>query len=169
MRAAAKVITGCPLSTPSHAVMAEAGLLPARARRDILAARLLTQSYALPLGDPLRTTAERTPPQLRSLTGWRETGREILTSLNVSSPIETILPDRLSPWTPTGPVTFTLGLGAPLPPGAPDNVKRQTAQLHLASLPQCATWAWTDGSASGGISDGGAGALISYPDDTTED
>ena len=152
MRAAARVITGCPLSTPSHAVMAEAGLLPARARRDILAARLLTKAYAL----SLRTTAERTPPQLRSLTGWTETGRKILTSLNVSSPIETILPNRLSPSRPTGPVTFALGLGAPLPPGAPDNVKRQTAQLHLASLPQCATWAWTDGSASEGISDGSA-------------
>ena len=171
MRAAARVVTGCPLSTPSHAVMAEAGQLPVSVRRDILKARLLTKAYALPLSDPLRITAERTPPprRLRSVTGWRETGREMLTSLNVAPPIETILPDRLPPWTPTGPVTFTLGLGAPLPPGAPDSVKRQTAQVHLASLPQCATWAWTDGSASGGIADGGAGALISYPDDTTEE
>ncbi|KAF0304847.1 putative RNA-directed DNA polymerase from transposon BS [Amphibalanus amphitrite] len=83
MRAAARVITGCPISTPSHAVMAEAGLAPVAERRLVLAARLLAKAHALPEGDPLRA---------------------------------------------------------------------------------CATWCWTDGSASGGITDGGAGAFIERPD-----
>ena len=38
------------------------------------------------------------------------------------------------------------------------------ATFHLPALPQCATWVWTDGSASGGVTDGGAGVLIERPD-----
>ena len=44
MRAAAYVIIGFPLSTPSHAVMVEAGRLPVAARRSILAARFLVKA-----------------------------------------------------------------------------------------------------------------------------
>ena len=39
------------------------------------------------------------------------------------------------------------------------------ALQHLASLPQRATWVWTDGSATGAVTDGGAGALIISPND----
>ena len=38
MRAAVRVITGCPRSTPVVPLMAEAGLVPVRVRRGILAA-----------------------------------------------------------------------------------------------------------------------------------
>lgn len=47
--------------------------------------------------------------------------------------------------------------------------KRATTLHHLASLPQCATWVWTDGSASGGVHDGGAGALVIFTDDQREE
>ena len=40
-RAAARIVTGCPRSTPAHALMAEAGLAPVDERRKVLAARLL--------------------------------------------------------------------------------------------------------------------------------
>ena len=52
MRAAARIITGCPLSTPARAVMAEAGLEPVASRREALAARLLAKALALPAEDP---------------------------------------------------------------------------------------------------------------------
>ena len=52
-----------------------------------------------------------------------------------------------------------------LPAGAAAATKRDAALHHLASMTQCATWAWTDGSATGGVLRGGAGALISYADD----
>ncbi|KAF0293468.1 hypothetical protein FJT64_008727 [Amphibalanus amphitrite] len=72
MRAAARTITGCPMSTPAHAVMAEAGLMPVAARRDVLAAKLLAKAHALPEGDPLRAVAEDGPPsRLKTVTGWR--------------------------------------------------------------------------------------------------
>ncbi|XP_043206739.1 uncharacterized protein LOC122373061, partial [Amphibalanus amphitrite] len=71
MREAARVITGCTRSTPTEALMAEAGLAPVTARKTTLAARFLAK---------------------------------------------------------------------------------------------CATWAWTDGSATGGVLDGGAGGYIEWPD-----
>ena len=58
MRGAARVITGCPRSTPSHAVMAEAGLAPVAERRLALAARLLAKARTLPEDDPPRTLPE---------------------------------------------------------------------------------------------------------------
>ncbi|KAF0287013.1 putative RNA-directed DNA polymerase from transposon BS [Amphibalanus amphitrite] len=47
MREAARVVTGCPRSTPAHAVMAEAGLAPVAERRTALAARLLAKAQGL--------------------------------------------------------------------------------------------------------------------------
>ena len=43
-REAAWVVTGCPRSTPAHAVMAEAGLAPVSKRRTALADRLLAKA-----------------------------------------------------------------------------------------------------------------------------
>ena len=164
MREAARVITGCPRSTPSHAVMAEAGLTPVSARRTSLAARLLAKACALPAEDPLRQVAEDpVPDRLPSVTGWRRVGREAWEAAGVSLPIEPILPLSAPPWEGGASVTFNLGVGA-LPVGASDQQKLQAATLHLGSLPQCATWIWTDGSASGGVLDGGAGAFIEWPD-----
>ncbi|XP_043207002.1 uncharacterized protein LOC122373221 [Amphibalanus amphitrite] len=164
MRAAARVITGCPISTPSHAVMAEAGLAPVAERRLVLAARLLAKAHALPEGDPLRAVASSDPPTRLSTTGWRQVGGEVLAAIGVAPPVEPMLPPREPPWVLTGPVYFHLDVGAALPPAASAQQRLTTATLHLASLPQCATWCWTDGSASGGITDGGAGAFIERPD-----
>ena len=46
LRAAARVVTGCTMSTPAHALMAEAGLPTARTRRATLAARTLLKKLA---------------------------------------------------------------------------------------------------------------------------
>ena len=52
MWATARAITGCPLSTPAHAVMAELGLVPVSARRTTLAAKFLAKAHALAEGTP---------------------------------------------------------------------------------------------------------------------
>ena len=165
MRAAARVVTGCTRSTPAHALMAEAGLAPVAERRLALAARLLAKARALPEGDPLRAVAEReVPARLSSVTGWRQIGEEIWRAAGIAPPIEPLLPLPDPPWEPPPPVSVELGIGAALPPTASDEMKRNAASLHLAALPQCATWAWTDGSVTDGVLNGGAGALIVWPD-----
>ena len=170
VRAAARAITGCPISTPTHALLAEAGLPPVAARRRALAARLLAKARALPPEDPLRVVADAAPvPRLSSVTGWREVGLEVWRTAGMASPVEPILPRRAPPWTSTHGVSFRLDIGPGLPAGASVRKREELATQHLASLPQCATWVWTDGAADGGVTSGGAGALIVLPDDTTRE
>lgn len=70
MRAAARIITGCIKSTPTHALMAEVGLAPVAARRTTMAARLLAKARALPEEDPLRRVADvDSTRRLSSVTG----------------------------------------------------------------------------------------------------
>ncbi|XP_043212634.1 uncharacterized protein LOC122376759 [Amphibalanus amphitrite] len=165
MREAARVVTGCPRSTPAHAVMAEAGLAPVAERRTALAARLLAKARALPAGDPLRKVAEsQVPTRLSTVTGWRGVGEETWRAAGICPPIEPILPLPDPPWDPSPTVSFSLDIGAAIPTAASDTWKRNAASQHLAALPQCATWVWTDGSATDGVLNGGAGALIVWPD-----
>ena len=164
MRAAARIVTGCPRSTPVHALMAEAGLLPVEARRRVLSARLLAKAHALPLEDPLRVAAEATAPtRLTSVAGWRDVGKETWEAADICLPIEPLLPHRIAPWELCEEIRFNLDVG-PLPMGATPHQRRQAALLHLGSLPQCATWVWTDGSARDGVQNGGAGVFIDFPD-----
>ena len=75
LRAAARVVTGCPVSTPVHALMAEAGMPTARVRREVLSARLLGLASSLAEGDPLRALAEAAlTRRLKTTTGWRDQG-----------------------------------------------------------------------------------------------
>ena len=83
----------------------------------------------------------------------------------ITPEIEPILPRRPPPWTTGGPVRVILDVGDSLNTRAADSVKRDAALHHLASPPQCATWIWTDGSATRGVRDGGAGALIVTPNE----
>ena len=98
MRVVARVVTGCPRSTPSHAVMAEAGPAPVAERRLALATRLLTKARALPEDDPLRVVAEaRAPARLSSVTGWRSVGEEIWNAAGIAPPVEPFLPQPEPP------------------------------------------------------------------------
>ena len=53
------------------------------------------------------------------------------------------------PWTPTDGISIRLDVGL-LPVRAVAAERKSAADLHLGALPQCATWVWTDGSATGG-------------------
>ena len=138
LRAAARVVTGCPVSTPVHALMTEAGMPTARVRREVLSARMLGLASSLPEGDPLRALAEPalTEPSWHDVTG----------------------------------VSFALEVG---PDGRrdrpPPDTRRKAAEDRLATLPAEATWVWSDGSASGGVLDGGGGAKIVFSDGDTRE
>ena len=82
------MITGCTRSTPSHDVVAEAGLVPVAVRRQSLAARLLAMARTLPAEDLLPRVAEATAPaRLKNVTGWRTLGEEMWIVAGISAPI----------------------------------------------------------------------------------
>ncbi|KAF0304474.1 RNA-directed DNA polymerase from mobile element jockey [Amphibalanus amphitrite] len=165
MRATARVVTGCPISTPRDPLMAEAGMVPVRARREALAVRLTTTAASQRTDDPLREVAARTTPRrLRTTTGWRDVGREALTRLGLQeTPVEERLHITLPPWTDCSGVAIRLDVGAAVSREARDEVRRAAAEEHLATLPDQATWIWSDGSAEGGVASGDSGALITLP------
>ena len=98
------------------------------------------------------------------MTGWRHVGEEVWEAAGITLPVEPLLPERAPPWELVPPVTFRLDVGSGLPPAASDAQKQVVTSLHLAALPQCATWVWTDGSTTGGVLNGGTGVLIERPD-----
>ena len=90
VRAAARVITGCLVSTRVHDLLAEAGLPPVSSRRSAVAARFLDKARALPPDDPLRSRADTVVRQrLKSVTGWREVGAAAWSAAGVVSPVHT--------------------------------------------------------------------------------
>ena len=100
MRATARVVTGCPVSTPRDPLLAEAGMVPVRARREVLAARLTGVAASQQSDDPLRAVAERVAPRrLLTTTGWRDVGARPLTGAGVSdAPVEERLHVTIPPW-----------------------------------------------------------------------
>ena len=59
-------------------------------------------------------------------------------------------------------------LGKADPSNRPDK-KRKAAEERLAVLPAEATWVWSDGSATGGVMDGGGGAMITFSSGDTRE
>ena len=77
--------------------------------------------------------------------------------------IERRLEVTLPPWSSTDHITFRLGVGDHCRKTNSDQARRAAAEQCLAALPAEAVWAWTDGSADGGVKMGGGGALICLP------
>ena len=76
LRAAARVVTSYPRSTPTLALMAEAGVIPMAARQTILAARFLSKAPALPEDDPFqRVTDLEVQSRLSSVRDGGRSGR----------------------------------------------------------------------------------------------
>ena len=165
MRAAARVVTGCLVSTPRDPLMAEAGMVPVRTRREVLAARLAWTAASQREDDPLRAVAKSTAPRrLRTTTGWHDVGRGAAARADVrETPVEERLHITLPPWTESPRVTIRMDVDADVRRTAHDDVRRAAAERHLATLPDRAIWIWSDGSAEGGVSAGGGGALITLP------
>ena len=170
LRAAARVVTGCPQSTPSDPLMVEAGLPTARSRRRILSARMVCRATSLPEGDPLREVAETNAARRLATSGWRDIGREALSEAGLADVrVEERLNVTAPPWTTKDGVNIALDVGTRGRRSAPDAVRRSAAEEHLAGLPSRATWIWSDGSAVAGTTQGGGGALIILPSGETRE
>ena len=148
----------------------EAGLPTARTRRATLAAGMLGIAASLPDGEPLRTLAEATPTRrLKTTTGWRGCGRDVLAQLDRHINFEERLRITVPPWCAPEGVTFSLEVGPNGRRDRPPDIRRRAAEDRLAELPSEATWIWKDGSASGGVMDGGGVAAISFPSGDTRE
>ena len=171
LRAAARAVTGCPLSTPAHALMAEAGLPTAGMRRATLSTKMVMRAASLPPDDPLRIVASATPrSRLTAVHGWRERGRDALRELGaLDAPVEPSLDATLPPWTSTEGISIATSAGPQCGRGVPGETRRAAAEDLLRELPgaEQATWIWSDGSATGGVSSGGGGALVVLPSGDT--
>ena len=136
IRAVARAITGCRHHTAMVPLLAEAGLVPARVRRGVLVARMLSSAISLPPDDPLRLVVESNPPRsLTTTTGWRWLGAQALRLSSVQDiPVEEHLHMQLPPWTRSDRVAIRLDLGTTARRDAPDALRRETAEAHLRHL-----------------------------------
>ena len=80
-----------------------------------------------------------------------------------SSSVEERLHTTLPPWAHQDGIVISLHAGPGARRDAPEGVRRASAEEILATLPRHATWAWTDGSAVDGVTQGGGGATITIP------
>ena len=137
---------------------------------------MLVPGLAQPTGNILRTktrpgavnyAVSRTasqpavvPRRILTTTGWRHKGR--CASGRHEVPVEEKLHITIPPWVDGSKVHIRLDAGADIRT-VPDEVRRAAAEKHLATLPEDAVWIWSDGSAEGGTTAGGGGALITLP------
>ncbi|KAF0309739.1 Ribonuclease H [Amphibalanus amphitrite] len=172
LRAAARAVTGCTASTPTAPLMAEAGIPPARVRCPALAARMVGLAASLPGDDPLHAVGEmHVAPRLRTTTGWRDVGHRALAWTGAADvKVEGRPTKTIPPWDHHGEaVTFCLDVGPGGQRAAPAHIRRGAAEATLEHLPPRATWIWSDGSAEGGVSQGGGGATITFPSGETRE
>ncbi|KAF0305651.1 Ribonuclease H [Amphibalanus amphitrite] len=120
---------------------------------------------SLPEGDPLRTVGEAVVPRrLRTTEGWREVGLAALSAAGAKDiPVETRLHHSLPPWTDSTAVQFHLDLGPRASRAISAETRRAAAEERIRELPPEAVWVWSDGSAEGGVENGGGGALLRPP------
>ena len=69
----------------------------------------------------------------------------------------------IPPWVEGARVHSRLDIGATILRDMPGTVRKRAPDTHLATRPADAVWVWSDGSAEGGVSAGGSGALSVLP------
>ena len=60
-------------------------------------------------------------------------------------------------------MTIRLVIGGDIQRAAHGDIRLAAAERYLATLPAQGVWIWSDGSAEGGLTAGGGGALITLP------
>lgn len=136
MRAAARVVTGCPQSTTAHAVMADTLLArwPSAAHRSQRGcwqrpapcrSRIIRHCWRASRSAYSGVTKADFPARLPSVTGWRRVGREAWSAAVMSPPIEALLPSRELPWHHYPAADFNLQVGHRLAATATDQLRRE--------------------------------------------
>ena len=164
-RQACRIITGCLRSTPAPALEREAEVMPfAIRRRQLTAAATQRHLRDLP-GDPLQPVlaAARPRQRLHRDRGWADTGLSASSDAGLGDlPREPVLVvPRTPPWgSAAGGVTIRSAVVRPTKRTDPPDKRLEAAQETLAGLPPADYIIYTDGSATDGVENGGAGAVV---------
>ena len=164
-RQACRIITGCLRSTPAAALEREADLMPFAVRRRQLAAAAVQRHLRDLPGDPLQPLLQAARPRqrLHRDRGWAETGLGVCAAAGLEGlPREpTLVVPRAPPWETAGAgVRIHTTTIRPTKRTDPPDKRLEAVQETLAELPPADCTAYTDGSATDGVENGGAGAVI---------
>ena len=168
-RSAARIITGCTMSTKSSALMRESNMLPLTSRGEIKAIIAREKSLRLPDGVPVFETAKRPrePPKRKHSSGvFRETWCEVARRAVINCGLEQSLrepllltPDAICPPEDLH-VQFDMKINDAVSAKDKKNVKKTAALAHISTLPEPDIQVWTDGSVNGETTNGGGGFTL---------
>ena len=166
-RHACRTITGCVKRTPTGALTREADLLPFTARRKLLAATAVEKHTRDLPGNPVQRLlrpGNRPHKRLkRRNMGWAKMGLETIEAAGLGGlPREPLLNVASTPPWEAAPenVRIHTRLDRNVPRTGPPEERRRAAEETLSRLPRPDVVVFTDGSATAGTEDGGAGAVV---------
>eukprot|EP00662_Eupelagonemidae_sp_cell21_P038657 gene38657-60873_t len=173
---AARIITGCPYGTQTQMLLHEAGLMPLSTRATLNLVLAEERFARLPEGCPARDAVERgkvlrapTRPGPSATREQRITGAALRATaaqelrrqagLNDTRREPLVLHTALPPWGDYGKVNVNPKLVVEVEDKEDEDELIRAVEETLAKLPPHEYETWTDGSAKGGVRDGGAGVV----------
>ena len=160
---AARIITGCVKSTPIEELLTEASIQPIEVRAKEQTAICLEKSLRLPT-DNLRSEIanQNINQRLKSQSSWRKEGNITLNEQGLRNiQREKLLPTNpIPPWNMRLNIDIKTSLSEPIDKTDPEEKKQAATKKTIEQLPQADLECWSDGSAVGGTTNGGAGVLI---------
>ena len=168
--ASSRLITGCTQSSPTNAVLREAGLLPLHVMANQQAAIQRETFLRLPEDNPSRSMMTVQVRRHRKAHGrggeFKDTWRDIAESWSQEAglsdlPREDLLPTSIFPtWTAWSNVQIFPDLDHSTHRSDPPDVRRMAALEILEALPPPEIQIWTDGSVESAIQNGGSGVVF---------
>ena len=164
-RQACRIITGCLRSTPAAALEREADLMPFAVRRKQLAAAAAERHLRDLPGDPLQPLLQEARPRrrLHRDRGWADAGLEVSAEAGLGGLLRepTLVVPSAPPWESAAEgVSIYTTTTRPTKRTDPPDKRLEAVRETLAELPPADYTIYTDGSATEGAENGGAGVVI---------
>ena len=160
-RAAARVITACPVDTRCEALMTEANLRSITSLGEEQAAILRERTLRLNMNIPAHQTAQKTvKKRLKNRDTWRDKAVEIATEAGLENrPREMQTQANQAPWESkgTGHVSFHLAATEAAGRAEGAEARKVAYDEYVRTIPPAQAVYHTDGSATSGFGDGGGG------------
>jgi ribonuclease HI len=159
-REAARIIVGAVASSPSEAILEEAGLEDLLQRGRLLSVVALDRSKRLPEENPRRQLADRIVHRRLKKEEWREGAQTCWKEMFGDSQEGGALNCYVNPWSNRCTIVIDIGPGVR---AGDEETCRLEAMARVERLGAQAQWKWaiyTDGSVAEGGLDGGAAAVV---------